>query len=183
MMMITWDGRLKPDSLVELSRRPLMLRAENDRGVWFCSDPFEEALVFPGPRFGRSRTVYLLNMSQAVELTGLEELKDLNFDFCWITIRMPGDAQILPFWTLCGSPSWKDRDVGNSIAQEVAGLLKRFNRLSCVKDTGSRLAGGVVVIPDEKGEVVSFETVKVWKCIPFNPDLNFIVGEIKEMLK
>lgn len=185
VMMTTWESRLKGESLVELSRRPLMIRAGNDRGAWFCTDPYEEALVYANPATGKCETVYLLNMQETIALTNLEFIRDLNFDFCWVALREKRDHLIMPFWGVGCTPSQSDAEGQQDglIAQEIDRLVKRFNSIRDIKDSGFRIAKGVVVIPSERDDVVGVGYGCVWKCVPFRPNFDFVATEVKGLLK
>jgi hypothetical protein len=183
VMMVVWDRHLKAGSLVELSRRPLMLRTTNNRGAWLCSDPFEEALVFPSVSSAGVQTVYFLNMGETVELTGIDDLRNLNFDFCWVILRSKDDLRLIPFWAICGSPQWRDSEVDGPMAEEVDHLLSWANMRLSVGRKKCKCTGGVVAIPSEKNSVVASGAAKVWRCVPFAPDFTFAANEVKEALR
>lgn len=184
VMMTVWELRLKADSLVELSNRPLMIHSGNERGAWFCSDPFEEALVYKSSQ-GDCDTIYLLNPKELVELTGIQVLAELNCDFFWVAMQKSRLHSLMPVWAICGMRNVNSGMIAAApaIAQEVDRVIRFYNGMDDIRESGWRLSGGMVVLPSPQEFKRKIGKSCVWGCCPFSPDMAFLEQKVRGLLK
>ena len=108
-MMYFWHARIQKmgSFLMQTSGKPFMIRRENNKGAWLCSDPFEDAAVFKSTDC--HVTLYLLNQQWLEKLAGWQDLSRINADFYWVAISSNNvfRRRIMPVWCFCPDISWE----------------------------------------------------------------------------
>ena len=131
IMMHFWNKTIPTMSgfIMQTSRKPFMIRHENDRGAWLCSDPFEDAAVFKA--VDCQVTFYMLNSAEFAKLTGSEDFCKLNADFYWVSLASSGQfrTRVMPVWCFCPDRSWEKFDgvFAENVCRETKALLSRIS--------------------------------------------------------
>ena len=151
-MILYWDSCLKKRKgfVLQTSRKPFMIRETNSRGVWLCSDPFEDAIVFCANDC--YVTLYLLNANGLVQLTGMDDLGRLNADFYWVALASEGQfrTRIMPVWCMCPDRNWEAANPFDElVCLETKSLLMDWARRYNDYDFSQSL----VVCPDDHPSV------------------------------
>ena len=130
-MMYFWCERIpRIDSFVmQTSRKPFMIRPENERGGWLCSDPFEDGAVF---KFNDGYvTFYILNKESVDHLIG-PEFQRLNADFFWVAKSSTNvfRTRIMPVWCFCPDESWEEgvEEKAGKVCGEIKAMLSEWQQ-------------------------------------------------------
>lgn len=158
-MMHFWNKRISKMTsfAVQTSEKPFMIREENSRGAWLCSDPFEDAAVFKVR--DDYATVYLLNADDAAKMLGEDAeqvgLRRLNADFFWI-VKSSENAfrtRIMTVWCFCPDESWDGdmRGMAFAACKETNKILSRCQKQYPDCD----LSRALIAFPGESTKLVA----------------------------
>lgn len=133
-MMYFWNRRLSKMAgfQIQTSRKPFMIKEDDCRGTWLCSDPFEDAAVFSVGGGDDYATVYLLNSRDAERLLEEVEIAKLNADFYWVvkSAKSKFRTYVIPVWCMCADAAWEEGvdEKAKAACQETQKILDRLER-------------------------------------------------------
>ena len=168
-MILYWDSRLKKRAgfVLQTSRKPFMIREVNQRGAWFCSDPFEDAIVFQANDC--YITLYLLNKEGLVQLAGVDAFAQLNADFYWVALASEGQfrTRVMPVWCMCPDKNWESgKSLDELVCRETQSLLKDWSSRYEAYD----FAQSLVICPDGQPSVTDRDGHRFCRAELFTPE-------------